>query len=77
MNRLMPLGLTVLLGATGAAAASAQVSKTLTGETRTMKATVESIESSTRAVTVKKSNGPSATASDSSSKRRATASKER
>jgi len=33
------------------------VSKTLTGETRTLSATVETIEQSTRAVTVKKSNG--------------------
>lgn len=58
MNRLTQFGIgaAVLVGFSGAAA-SAQVSKTLTGETRSMKATVESIESSTRAVTVKKSNG--------------------
>ena len=56
MNRLTQLGAAVLVACTGAAAA-AQVSKTITGETRTMSATVESIEQSSRAVTVKKANG--------------------
>ena len=58
MNRLIQLGVTVavLLAFTGATAA-AQVSKTLTGETRSMSATVETIEQSTRTVTVKKANG--------------------
>ena len=57
MNRLTQLGVAVLLASTAASAAAAQVSKTITGETRTMSATVESIEQSTRAVTVKKANG--------------------
>jgi Cu/Ag efflux protein CusF len=58
MNRSTRLGVAVpALVAFTCAAAAAQVSKTLTGETRSMSATVETIESSTRAVTVKKSNG--------------------
>ena len=56
MNRFTPLGVAVLLASPDAATA-AQVSKTITGETRTMSATVESVEQSTRAVTVKKANG--------------------
>ena len=55
MNRLTQLGVAVLLLAPSAA--GAQVSKTIPGETRTMSATVEAIEASTRAVTVKKENG--------------------
>ena len=56
MNRFTQLSVAILVASAGAAEA-AQVSKTLTGETRTMSATVESIEQSTRAVTVKKANG--------------------
>ena len=56
MNRFAQLSVAMLVASAGAAEA-AQVSKTLTGETRTMSATVESIEQSTRAVTVKKANG--------------------
>ena len=56
MNRLTQFGIAVVVASTGGATA-AQVSKTLTGETRTMRATVETIEQSTRAVTVKKANG--------------------
>jgi hypothetical protein len=40
-----------------ATSAAAQVTKTLTGETRTVTATVEAIERSTRVVTVKKEDG--------------------
>ena len=57
MNRLTRLGVAVLFLAPAGALAGAQVSKTIPGETRTMSATVEAIESSTRAVTVKKENG--------------------
>ena len=56
MNRFTQLSVAILVASAGAAEA-AQVSKTLTGETRSMSATVETIESSTRAVTVKKANG--------------------
>ena len=55
MKPLTQLGVAVLLLAPFVA--DAQVSKTIPGETRTMNATVEAIEASTRAVTVKKENG--------------------
>jgi Cu/Ag efflux protein CusF len=56
MNRLTQLGVAILVASTGAVA-GAQVSKTIPGETRTMSATVEAIEQSSRTVTVKKANG--------------------
>jgi Cu/Ag efflux protein CusF len=46
-----------LMFALTAAAAAAQVTKTMTGETKVITATVESIERSSREVTVKKSDG--------------------
>jgi len=45
------------MSAVTVAAAAAQVSKTLTGEAKVVTATVESIERSTREVTVKKADG--------------------
>ena len=57
MNRCTLFSAAILLLVSTGAAAAAQVSKTITGETRTLSATVEAIEQSTRAVTIKKSNG--------------------
>jgi hypothetical protein len=56
MNRLTQLGVAVLLAST-CSIAGAQVSKTIQGEARTMNATVEAIDYTTRAVTVKKEDG--------------------
>jgi hypothetical protein len=52
----MRYGAVVILGMSAAAAAGAQ-SKTITGETKTLTATVEAIEKKSREVTVKKDDG--------------------
>jgi Cu/Ag efflux protein CusF len=56
MRATLPLTLAVLLSLP-AAAAYAQVTKTVTGEVKTMTGTVEAIETSSREVTVKKADG--------------------
>jgi Cu/Ag efflux protein CusF len=58
MNALTTRGAAVMIAiATCAAAAPAQVTKTIPGETKVVTATVESIERGSREVTVKKSDG--------------------
>jgi Cu/Ag efflux protein CusF len=58
MNALTTLGASVTIALTlTAAPAAAQLSKTITGETKVVTATVESIERGSREVTVKKSDG--------------------
>ncbi len=56
MNAIVRCGAVVALAAT-AAVAEAQVTKTITGETVTVTATVEAIERGSREVTVKKADG--------------------